>query len=264
MSPNDRTAVDPASATPLYHQIYLLFRQKMLNGELVRGDRLPSEEQVSEMFSVSRITSKRAMNELAAEGLVTRTRGRGTVVSDTIVQAPVSAELGGLMENLLAISSSTTVGVISLDYVKAPERIAQTMGVVAGTTVQRVERYRDYKGARFSHILSYIPAHIGRSFTQSDLTRKPILELIEAAGHVVTSAEQRVTATLADPYLADRLQTSIGAPLLKITRTVRDQDDVPIQHIEVHYLPEAYALTMNLKRKTDTVSGKNLWVSKES
>ncbi|MDP6927494.1 MAG: GntR family transcriptional regulator, partial [Rhodospirillales bacterium] len=63
---------------PLYHQIYLILRQKLLSGEFAYDDRIPSEQELVEEYEVSRITARRALDELAAEGLVVRQRGRGT------------------------------------------------------------------------------------------------------------------------------------------------------------------------------------------
>ena len=61
--------------TPLYHQMFTLLRDRILSGEIPRGSRIPTEFDLAESFGVSRITAKRALDELAAEGLVERRRG---------------------------------------------------------------------------------------------------------------------------------------------------------------------------------------------
>ncbi len=66
--------------TPLYHQLHILLRRSIHNGTFADGIQMPTEAQLSEYFEVSRITAKRAMDELAKEGLVERHRGRGTRV----------------------------------------------------------------------------------------------------------------------------------------------------------------------------------------
>ncbi|WP_369522474.1 GntR family transcriptional regulator [Streptococcus dysgalactiae] len=52
------------------------------------GDRLPTEKELSEQFSVSCITSKRALVELEQEGLITRSRGKGSFVAEKQVKSP--------------------------------------------------------------------------------------------------------------------------------------------------------------------------------
>ena len=66
----------------LYKKIYHFIKEQIESGRLRIGDRLPTEKELSEQFSVSRITSKRALVELEQEGLITRTRGKGSFVAD--------------------------------------------------------------------------------------------------------------------------------------------------------------------------------------
>lgn len=65
---------------PLYEQIYEKIRAKIEERGYQVGDRLPSEKELSEQYHVSRITSKKAVELLAEEGLVTRIPGKGTFV----------------------------------------------------------------------------------------------------------------------------------------------------------------------------------------
>ncbi|WP_274363199.1 GntR family transcriptional regulator [Paenibacillus thermotolerans] len=67
-------------AIPLYQRIFEHYRQEIILGSLKHGDRLPSEFEMSELFTVSRITVTRAVKELEQLGLVTRVKGKGTFV----------------------------------------------------------------------------------------------------------------------------------------------------------------------------------------
>ncbi|AEF25663.1 GntR family transcriptional regulator [Streptococcus parauberis] len=66
----------------LYKKIYHYLKDKMSDGSLQAGDQLPTEKELSELFSVSRITSKRAFVELENEGLISRQRGKGSFVKE--------------------------------------------------------------------------------------------------------------------------------------------------------------------------------------
>ena len=55
------------SPTPLYHQLFSLLKSRILDGTLAYGTRLPPEERLADIFSVSRITAKRAMDDLSKE-----------------------------------------------------------------------------------------------------------------------------------------------------------------------------------------------------
>lgn len=254
----DLSALDASNPTPLYHQLYLLYRQRILSGSLALGDKLPSESKLETIHGISRITAKRALDELAREGLVTRERGRGTTVSYSMQQSSVSADFSGLMENLIAIGATTTVEVLSFDYLPAPANVAEALGVEPGSTVQRAERRRSRDGRPFSHIVTFLPQDIGRTFDRQDLTDQPILKLIERAGKTVAQADQTVTAVSADALTSVVLGVPEGAPLLKVSRAVYDREGSTLQYIEVLYRPDVYQLNMKLDR-VDADNQERMW-----
>lgn len=67
--------------TPLYEQLYRYVRAEIDAGHLAAGARVPSEKELADQFHVSRITSKRALEKLAGEGVIQRARGRGSFVT---------------------------------------------------------------------------------------------------------------------------------------------------------------------------------------
>ena len=73
---------DISMSLPLYQQISNDLKQKIIAKTFKSGDQLPTEKELSETYSVSRITAKRALTELEQLGLVSRTRGKGTFVQE--------------------------------------------------------------------------------------------------------------------------------------------------------------------------------------
>src|SRR4029450_10752909 len=65
------------SPIPLYHRLHVILRERIVSGTYRPGDLVPAEAELMARFGVSRITAKRALDELSAEGLVERGRGRG-------------------------------------------------------------------------------------------------------------------------------------------------------------------------------------------
>ena len=76
------------SRAPLYFQLFSSLKSMILEGVLGYGEQVPTEEQLASLFSVSRITSKRALDELASEGLVERAGGASM---SSIATAPARA-----------------------------------------------------------------------------------------------------------------------------------------------------------------------------
>ncbi|MDR0708548.1 MAG: GntR family transcriptional regulator, partial [Spirochaetaceae bacterium] len=67
---------------PFYQRIYDYLLGEINSGRLKGGDRAPTEKELCRQFGVSRITSKRALEMLVADGYVTRFRGKGSFIGD--------------------------------------------------------------------------------------------------------------------------------------------------------------------------------------
>ena len=253
--------IDPKSPMPLYYQIYLRYKHLIKTGQISEGEKLPAESALENAIGVSRITAKRAMDELANDGLVRRERGRGTTVIHKGASSSVSADISGLVSTLVAIGESTTVELLAFDYVQAPAAIAQEMMVDEGTLVQRVERLRLKDDKPFSYIITHIPEDIGRTFGPDDLADHPILSLVEAAGHSIHEADQVVSARNAPQAVAGNLRVPENSALLHIRRIVRNSDGRPVQHLEVFYRSDMYRLNMNLVRVSPSEGGE-IWAAR--
>ena len=86
----DETAmsnVDSSSPIPLYHQLKLAIKKKIKNGEFKVGERIPTEQELCDLYGISRTPVRQALQELVYEGLLVRRRGRGTFVTENHGQA---------------------------------------------------------------------------------------------------------------------------------------------------------------------------------
>ncbi len=250
-----QTGVDVDLPTPLYHQIYVVLLDKIASGAYSEGSRVPSEHEIEESFGVSRITARKALDKLAAEGLVIRRRGHGTIVTARPPLSSVTGDAPGLMENLLAMALETNVELLEFSYVHARPLVAEALNIESDGIVQRAVRIRRKKGRAFSYAITHIPEDIGRKYSEKNIKKHPMLTLIERAGHKISHAKQSLTATLADSTIGPALGAHVGSALLKVTRIVYDTDDRPVEHIVVHYRPDLYQLNLNLSRvKGDNVN----------
>lgn len=234
--------------TPLYHQIYLLLRQKIEEGTLANGSLLPAEAELGQSMGVSRITVKRALDELARDGFVARARGRGTTVVYQTDQRRMRTWFEGQMEDLIALGLETDVRLVEFDYVPAPEDVASALRCGIGERVQKSVRVRSFEGDPFSYLTAYVPESIGAQYSRDDLVDRPLLSLLEESGVSVGSASQSISASLADPATAEQLDLSIGAALIAMTRIVYDTDENPVEYISALYRPDRYQYRMSLSR----------------
>lgn len=242
------TGIDPRSPTPLYHQIYLILHDKIADGSYATSARLPSEQELMRMFRVSRITAKRALDELAAAGLVVRTRGRGTLLA-----APPPSESGVNGEpSVRPGGSEIETRLLDFGYVAASTEVAKALDCAPGIVVQRAVRVRLREERPFGHLTTFVPEDIGRSYGRKELASTPLLALLARDGVTACTADQTVGATLADTLAAPALDLAVGAPLLRLARVVRDRSGRAIEYAVVLYRPDRYQFHMQLEREPGT------------
>jgi GntR family transcriptional regulator len=250
LNPSRRARRPQHSPLPLprYHQIYVVLREQLLDGRYDPAQPMPGELELAESFGVSRVTLRAALDRLAEDGLISRHRGRGTFARPAPPQTAARAPLSGLLENILSMGLRTSVRLLDLETLPAPPDAAEALRIAPGTPVQRAVRLRSYRGTPLSHITTFVPEGIARSFGRRELAAKPMLTLLEEAGVKVASAEQSISAKLADQAVAPLLEVGLGSPLLAVTRTVYDDAQTPVQFLRGLYRPDRYEYRMQLTR----------------
>ncbi len=249
----DAALLDENLPTPLYHQIYLILRERILKGDFPTDSMLPGEQELAKLLNVSRITVKRALNELAEDRLVSRHRGRGTIVTGRPPTRVVRGSFDTLLESLKQLGLETEVQLLDVTDLPATPYVAERLRLKPGEGVQRITRMRKIEGEPFSHIVNFVPAAVAAGFSRDDLERRTILELLEEAGAAAFEAEQWITATAAEPHIASILLLAVGAPLLKIERIVRDKRGRPVQLVNALYRPDLFEYHIRAQRqKGDT------------
>ena len=249
-----------------YHQIYLVLREQLQEGRFSGG--LPGELNLMQQFGVARVTVRRALEKLAADGLISREPGRGTRAIDPVASPAVTrrevgqrAQLTGLLENLVSMGLKTSVNVLEVEMVTASANVASALQLQPGDPVQKAVRVRSTREGPLSHITTYVPADIGRQFGRRELAKKPILVLLEESGVTVGRAHQTISARLADVAVAGHLDVAVGSALLAVRRLIYNDQDRPIQWLHGLYRPDRYEYEMQLSR-VGSIDAK-VWVSKE-
>lgn len=246
------------SPLPLWHRVYLVLRERIEAGRYEPEGRLPSEHEIVSEFGVARVTARRALAELEAEGWIERAPGRGTRLRPEASVREVRATLEGLFENLLAMGLETRVRLLACEERRAPPAIARAAGLPTGAPMLYALRVRSLEEGPFSHLETWVPAEIGARIGRESLATTPLLVLLERAGVRVARADQTVSAKPAEPRVARLLEVPVGAPLLEITRTVFDESDRFVEHIIGLYRPDRYRLRMALDRSR--ADGTRTWV----
>ncbi len=234
------------SRVPLYHQLYSVLKAAILDGTIPYDEQMPTEQQLASTFDVSRITAKRAMDELAAENLIARYRGKGSHVTYQYEPKPVQAPLVGMLENLIEMGKHSIVKVISIDLVVPPADVREALELDEGETVHRVVRVRsNEEGEPYAYYTSYTKG-ITRGFTKRIMERTPRLDVLKDNGIVLTKVEQTLSAENATLPIAEELGVEPGAALLSILRHSYDKNGKVVDVLDCLYNPKRFTYRMVL------------------
>ena len=249
--------MSPSLPMSKYHQVYLVLREQLQEGRFSSG--LPGEIELARQFSVGRITVRRALEQLAQEGLIVREVGRGTRpttwaeqgqrrgVSVSPPRSPVS-RLNGLLENIVNVSRSTTVKVLEWRRVLASPEWAEALQVADGAPLRKAVRRRSTELGPVSLITTYVPERLAQCITRAELSHKPMLQLLQDSGLELGRAVQTVSARQADAVVAAELQVAMGTAMLSVRRLVYDSADRPVQLLHGLYRPDRYEYHMEMSQ----------------
>ena len=117
--------LDGQASTPLYHQLYLILRDKIASGEYAPGTRIPTENELIKTYGVSRITVRNAINQLANERMLVKTAGKGTFASMPKIERSMDgSRIWGFSESVKRDGATPSAKLISVSYGQATEEEA--------------------------------------------------------------------------------------------------------------------------------------------
>ncbi|MDJ0652703.1 MAG: GntR family transcriptional regulator [Xanthomonadales bacterium] len=248
-SSHQRRLIKEDDRTPLYHKLYLLLKNAIVDGTLPNGTQMPTELQLAEAFDFSRITAKRAMDELAADGLVERQRGKGTHVTYKFRPRPVAAPLTAMLEELEILGRHTQAKVLECQPLQPPGHIRDEFGLAPGASMLRLIRVRLRDGKPFGYYRSWTLG-MEDKVSRRQLENAPRLELFREQGLVFTHVTQMISAIAAPAEVAAELDTEPGAPLLSLLRRSYNNTgkrEILVDRLQALYNPERFQYRMDLK-----------------
>ncbi len=241
------TQVVPMSSAPMHTQIREIIRRRVLDGTYAPHSQMPSESQMMEAFSVSRITIRQALGDLQKEGLIFKVPGKGSYVAKPKAFQNLS-RLQGFGEAMGPSGYETFSQVLSTRQVAASDIVARRLQVAIGDPVYEIQRLRYLNREPISIDQSYFPLAIGERLAQEDLPTRDIFVILENDyGLHLTHADVQIEAISADEFLARQLRIEEASPLLRIERLTY-ADEQPIDFEFLYYRGDAFQYRLRIAR----------------
>lgn len=236
-------------ASTLYARIEETIAKEIAQGEYRPGDKLPAEDALIERFQVSRITVRRAIQNLVSRGLLEIRRGLGTFVLSPRIEAELT-KLTGFVEDMKSVGRKATARVVSQGVVAASARVAERLQLTKGTKVMRIKRVRLAEGTPVSLDETYLPLLLGKQIVQNDLRLHPIFTLLEERyGVPLVEADYELEAVIATKAVAEALQVTVGSPIFQIERTSMTTGNQPVDYEVLSYRGDLVRFVTKLLRQ---------------
>jgi GntR family transcriptional regulator len=242
--------VSAAKDSLLYARVETVLAGEITDGDLKIGDQLPTEDSLIRRFGVSRITVRRAIQNLVSRGFVEIRRGTGTFVAAPKITQDLK-ELSGFVEDMHALGRKPTARVIGKEVVTANATVARQLALTRGERVVRIRRVRLADGIPLSFDETYLPLDIGKKVITNDLKVVPIFSLLERKYDVpLTEADYRLDAVAAESEVAEALKVKPGSPIFRIERTSYSTGSRPVDYETLHYRGDLIRFVTRLVRMT--------------
>jgi GntR family transcriptional regulator len=154
-------AIDRDSPVPLYFQLAELLENEITSGRWQPGDRIASEPELGEHYGLSRATIRQALARLEQEGLITRSKGRGTFVSSSRPRSwLVQTTEGFFHDEFIQIGHRVTSRVLRSERMTLPRWAADALALPLGSEGVVIERLRSVDQLVALYVINCLPASV--------------------------------------------------------------------------------------------------------
>ncbi len=248
--------LDKKGQTPLYIQLMNIIQKKIEDGIYPEGTAIPSERELCNMYEVSRITVRQAIQLAVSEGLLVRRPGKGTYVSTRkLVQSLQHITL--FDKTLIEQGLFPRTSVIEIKNIMAPTKVYKALDISKRLPLVRITLLgiaeSEPLAIYVSHFRPELGEHMakkssewgsqGRAFTSFDLYEDVNNDLCP------TRVQQTFEADLASGSVARHLKTDEFTALFTIESVVESRSGLPVEHRIAKYKAERYRFSITREMK---------------
>ena len=234
-------------AAPRYSQIISYYQSLIESGKLVEGEQMPTEEAIGELFGVSRITVRQALDGLSQGGYIYKIQGKGSFVTSRKANMRLD-HLIGFSEEMRGLGMEPSSILIDQVIMTPSEATAKALKLDKTQKVYVVSRVRCADGIPMAVERVYLPFTRFAGIETYDLKESLYTLLKDRYGCESNKAAQSIQAGLANSADAKLLQIKPGAPILRISRTTYDVNNTPYEYTESVYRGDKYIFRVTLNK----------------
>lgn len=243
--------IDKTSFVPLYLQIEQQLTEKITAGDIKPGEPIPTEAALCEIYGVSRMTARKAVDYLVRQGRVERFRGRGTFVVKKVQTRKVNLPLDRhLTASELAIEINQPIEnrVLEFERITANSDIAAALHVPVGTAIFFMVRLRLLGQEPFVYEQCWLLADLFPDLTAQHLATSKYAYL-RSKGHEPAGSNKEISAELPSNQIRQALNLSRDEPVLHSRAISEFTDGTCFEVSDVYYNQKHYSFSIRARVK---------------
>ncbi len=233
-------------AVPRYLQIINYYQSMIDAGKLAEGEQMPTEAAIGELFNVSRITVRQALDGLAQLGYIYKVQGKGSFVSSKKAGMQLN-HLIGFSDEMRSLGLEPSTILVDQVLMLPTENTAKALQIDVTQKIYFLTRIRCADGVPMALEKVHIPFYRFAGLENHDLSGSLYSLLREEYGCECSKAVQSIQAGAASSHDAKLLQIKTGSPVLCISRTTYSRDGIPFEYVNSVYRGDKYIFNVTLE-----------------
>ena len=221
---------------PLYFQLKTLILEEIENGAYPVDTLIPTENEISAMFSISRTTVRQAIMELVQEGKLYRVKSKGTYVASPKIHQEFVNRLLSYNEEILASGRTPSTVVLSMEVLPIPAAVAKGSGLPADSKVICLYRKRLADGKPVVRVKTYLPLEPCRFVLNHDFSKESLYGVLSLKEETrIRHISRIMEAVLAEPEDVRILEMKPGMPVHFFTSVGYNAAEQVIEYSLAYY-----------------------------
>lgn len=227
---------------PLYRNVYLDILDKIQLGVYRKEDLLPSETELQEKYQVSRITIRRAVEDLQRDGFVIKKPGVGTIITNDKMTLNLNSIKSFSLEN-----KNESSELVSFKKIVAPDKVKKHLDLDDLDKVYQIERIRKVNDRNIGFHRAFIPERLVK-LSEEDFksSHSSLYRILESQNINITHGYETIESINSNKTLSNLLKISTNTAMLYKERVSCTNNEI-VEYVEIYYIGSVYKYYVELK-----------------
>ncbi len=229
-----KSKINKSIPIPLYYQL-----KEILIGYIKIKEKetaLPTEEELCQLYQISRPTVRQAMKELELSGLIYRLKGKGSFIAESKIEQEFALQFEGFEERMRRLSFSVHTEITEFDIKNANETEAKNLQLELHTPIYKIRGTKYANGLAMVVFLTYLPCHLFPNLSKKMCEDYSQFELItKLFNHTVVSYQKTIEIKTISEYEAKIFDVKKESPVQYIDTISYNPEKIPLEFTMERY-----------------------------